>query len=96
MFAKQTTVRRPSRSFEKNYEAIDLVVLDMIMPQMSGGELFDALKGIDPDCNVLLSSGYNIDGEARKIMDRGCRGFIQKPFGIENLSNQIRTIIGGN
>ncbi|MGV8080096.1 MAG: PAS domain S-box protein [Syntrophales bacterium] len=72
---------------------IDLVILDMIMPGLSGGETFDRLKEIDPEVKVLLSSGYSIDGEAKTIMERGCRGFLQKPFHIEQLSGKLRAVL---
>ncbi len=73
--------------------AIDLVILDMVMPGISGSETFDRLRQIDPDVKVLLSSGYSITGEAQQIMDRGCNGFIQKPFQIEKLSGKIREML---
>ena len=72
---------------------IDLVILDMIMPGLSGGETFDRLREIDPGVKVLLSSGYSIDGEAKTIMDRGCNGFLQKPFHIEQLSSKLREVL---
>ncbi len=73
---------------------IDLVILDMIMPDMGGGRAFDAIKGIDPEARVLLSSGYSLEGEAREILDRGCDGFIQKPFGLRELSTQVGKVLG--
>ena len=73
---------------EKN--GIALVLLDMIMPGMGGGETYDRLKEIAPDIKVLLSSGYSIDGQAREILDRGCDGFIQKPFNLEKLSRMVQ------
>jgi PAS domain S-box-containing protein len=76
--------------FREQKGRIDLVILDMIMPQMSGGDTFDLLKNIDPEVRVLLSSGYSITGEANRIVDRGCRGFIQKPFTPGELSQKIR------
>lgn len=79
--------------FNKNQDRIDLVLLDMIMPQMSGGEVYDRLKEISPGVKVLLSSGYSIDGEATKILERGCNGFIQKPFNINQLSQSIKSIL---
>ncbi|MBW1705471.1 MAG: PAS domain S-box protein [Deltaproteobacteria bacterium] len=79
--------------YEKNRDRIDIVVLDMIMPGMGGGETYDKLKENNPDIKVLLSSGYSIDGRATKILDRGCNGFIQKPFDIEKLSHSIRKTI---
>jgi two-component system cell cycle sensor histidine kinase/response regulator CckA len=69
---------------------IDLILLDMIMPGMSGGETYDRMKELNPDIRVILCSGYSIDGDAQKIMDRGCKGFIQKPFNLSDLSQKIR------
>ncbi len=80
--------------YKKNVDKIDLVVMDMIMPGMGGGETFDSLKAINPDIKVLLSSGYSINGQASKILERGCDGFIQKPFNLNQLSEKIQQIIG--
>jgi len=71
-------------------EKIDLVILDMVMPGISGGETFDRLREINPAVRVILSSGYSINGQAQNIMDRGCNGFLQKPFRIEQLSAKVR------
>jgi PAS domain S-box-containing protein len=78
---------------EQNKEKIDLVILDMIMPDMSGGETFDKLKATRADVKVLLSSGYTIDGQASEILNRGCNGFIQKPFNLKKISHKIRQIL---
>ncbi len=74
-------------------DTVDLVIQDMIMPGMGGGEVFDKLKEIDPNVKVLLSSGYSLNGKAREILDRGCQGFIQKPFTMAELSRKIREMI---
>jgi len=79
--------------FKKHKDIIDLVILDMIMPEMSGGETYDALKEINADIKVLLSTGYSMNGQATKILERGCNGFIQKPFNIKSLSEKIREIL---
>jgi CheY-like chemotaxis protein len=81
--------------YRLNRDRIDLVIMDMIMPGMGGGETFDRLKKINPNVKVLLSSGYSINGQASKIMERGCDGFIQKPFNIKQLSAKIREILEG-
>lgn len=78
----------------KDNPDIDLVILDIIMPGMSGGVVFDKIKEIRPDVKVLLSSGFSIDGEARSIMERGCNGFIQKPFDLKRFSKKIYEILG--
>jgi len=72
---------------------IDLVILDMVMPGISGGETYNRLKEISPDIRFLLSSGYSINGEAQSIINRGCNGFIQKPFQLEKLSRSVREAI---
>jgi PAS domain S-box-containing protein len=79
--------------YKEHRDLIDLVILDMIMPDMGGGKAFDRLKEINPAVKVLLSSGYSIEGQAQEIMARGCDGFIQKPFRIEELSQKIREIV---
>ena len=77
----------------QNEDNIDLVILDMIMPDMRGGETYDGLKTIDPGVKVLLASGCGIDGQIEKIIERGCNGFIQKPFGIKELTEKLREIL---
>jgi two-component system cell cycle sensor histidine kinase/response regulator CckA len=77
---------------EKGKE-IDLVILDMIMPGISGGRTFDILREIDPNVAVILASGYSVQGEARAIIKRGCRGFLQKPFQLDELSRKVREIL---
>lgn len=47
------------------------------------------MKEKDPNIRVLLSSGYTLDGRAQEILDRGCRGFIQKPFDMRELSHKM-------
>ncbi|MBN2125807.1 MAG: PAS domain S-box protein [Deltaproteobacteria bacterium] len=83
------------RLYAENRDRVQLVLLDMIMPEMGGGEIFDRMKEINPGVKVLLSSGYSLEGKAAEIMKRGCRGFIQKPFGISELSQKIREIVSG-
>ena len=79
--------------FDTNRNEVKLVILDMIMPDMSGGETFNRLKAIKPDAKILLSSGYSLNGRATKIMKRGCNGFIQKPFNLKQISSKIREIL---
>ena len=85
--------REAVKVYKANKDKIDLVILDMIMPDRGGGETYDQMKEIDPTATVLLSSGYSIDGQATEILERGCNGFIQKPFTIKELSGRIREIL---
>jgi len=93
---KVTTARNGKEAVElykKNQGNIDIVVLDMIMPEMGGGETYDKLKEINPDVKVILSSGYSIEGQASEILKRGCDGFIQKPFRMKLLSRKINDVL---
>ena len=89
------TGQRAIDLFNRHRGQIKLVILDMIMPDLSGSDTFDRLKEIDPSIKVLLSSGYSIDGQARQILDRGCNGFIQKPFDLQAFSEKIRHMLDG-
>jgi len=80
--------------YKENQHKIDIVIIDMIMPIMNGGETYDRLKKMYPNIKVLLSSGHSVNGQATEILERGCNGFIQKPFTIEVLSEKIREILG--
>ncbi|MBW2708691.1 MAG: PAS domain S-box protein [Deltaproteobacteria bacterium] len=75
---------------------IDMVVLDMVMPGMGGGETFEGLKRIDRSVKVLLSSGYSINKQATEILNRGCLGFIQKPFSMAALSRKLKEVASTN
>lgn len=79
--------------YKENSNKIDLVILDLVMPGMGGGETYKVLKSINPDIKVMLSSGYNIGGEAAEIMKYGINDFIQKPFTMTKLSYKIRNIL---
>jgi len=79
--------------YRENSDQIDIVLLDMIMPDMEGGASYDRLKEINPHIKVLLSSGYSINGQAQDILGRGCDGFIQKPFNMKDLSRKLREIL---
>ncbi|MBW2106995.1 MAG: response regulator [Deltaproteobacteria bacterium] len=79
--------------YKENKDKINIVLLDIIMPDMSGGQVYERMKEINPDIKVLLSSGYNIEGQATEILERGCDGFIQKPFNMKELSRSIDEIL---
>jgi len=72
---------------------VDLVLLDMIMPGMEAAETYDQLKAINPGVRVILSSGYSLDQKAGAIIERGCNGFIQKPFNMKILEEKIGEIL---
>jgi CheY-like chemotaxis protein len=88
-----TSGKKAIEIFDAKNDEIDLVILDMVMPGTSGGQAYDRMKEINPNVRVLLSSGYSLDSEAKEILARGCDGFIQKPFSMDELSRAIREIL---
>jgi signal transduction histidine kinase/CheY-like chemotaxis protein len=80
--------------YRDSWKSVDLVILDMIMPVMGGKDTFIAMKRINPDIIALLASGYSLNGEAQSILNMGVRGFIQKPFAIAELFENISALLG--
>lgn len=78
--------------FEQNSD-IDLVIIDMIMPKMDGTNTFYNLKKTDPDCLVILSSGFTKEENLCELKDDGLAGFIKKPFKKEELTSLISTLL---
>ncbi len=72
---------------QKDY--IDMILLDMIMPELGGKDTFTKLREIEPDAKVLLMSGFDLKGEEMKMLSEGAMGFIQKPFEVDELSQVI-------
>ncbi len=72
--------------YRRKKAKIDLVLIDMIMPNLAGKETYRELKSIHPGVRVLFMSGYTEDGQASEILKEGVIGFIQKPFNLKTLS----------
>jgi PAS domain S-box-containing protein len=81
--------------FREHYADVDLVILDMIMPKLSGEEVFPILKEIDPDVRVLIASGFTQNRSAEAVLDGGALGFLAKPFLVDELSREIARCLSG-
>ena len=77
---------------QREKDRIDLVVLDMIMPEMGGKETFERIREIKPDMKILISSGYSQGEHTTEILERGGSGFIQKPFTMMELAQKINAL----
>ncbi len=82
--------------YRKQGASIDLVILDLIMPDLHGSVVFDRIREMNPAARILLSSGYSIDDHAAAILERGADGFIQKPFGTTELSAMVHQVLNSN
>lgn len=72
---------------------IDLVMLDMTMPNMDGTETFKELRNLNPNVRVLMSSGYSKEDIGTRFVGNGLVGFLQKPFTLASLRETIMGIM---
>ena len=88
-----TNGREGVRLFQELAGEIDVVLLDMTMPVMSGEEALRRLKSIQPDIPVVLSSGYEEADATRRFTGKGLAGFIQKPYAAVGLAEKIKVAL---
>jgi CheY-like chemotaxis protein len=79
--------------FKKLGSQVNLIILDFTMPIMDGSEVFEELRGLDPNVAVMLSSGFTEHQKLRWMLAKGLRGFIPKPYTQEKLLLQIRSAL---
>ena len=80
--------------FRRRAAEIDVVVLDLAMPRMSGEEAFHAIRETAPEARVLLASGYDEKESIRLFAGRGLSGFIQKPYRMSVLGKKMEAVLG--
>jgi CheY-like chemotaxis protein len=81
------------RIYEQMGKRIGLVIVDFFLPIMDGDAVFDELKAINPNINVVFSSGFAEQSKLASMLARGLRGFIPKPYTREKLLEQVGSII---
>jgi PAS domain S-box-containing protein len=79
--------------FEKNPDSFDLVLLDMIMPEMNGKDCFKAMRKIRPNLLVILASGFTQENDLKEMESQGLNGFLNKPFRRANLSQIVSDVL---
>ncbi|MBT3232258.1 MAG: PAS domain S-box protein [Calditrichaeota bacterium] len=79
--------------YKSKHKEIDLVIMDLTMPNLNGEEAFEQIKTIDPDSVVIISSGFGESEAEKRFFGRGLSGFIQKPFTPTVLINTVRKIL---
>jgi PAS domain S-box-containing protein len=83
------------QQLEAHQKEIDLVLMDLILPDMGAMALFKALRAIKPELCVVLCSGYSIDGPAQAIIDAGAISFLQKPYSTKALIASLTQATAG-
>jgi PAS domain S-box-containing protein len=85
--------REATEFYRAHYAEIDAVILDMIMPRMSGADCAKEIKNINPDAKIILATGYSSPHDTQKIIARGISGFLQKPFEEAELSEVVHEVL---
>jgi|GEM_PF-2836536 len=80
------------RLFTEHGSEIDLVILDMVMPEMSGMQTLKAIRNLRADVKVLVCSGYSREDEIRQMVDKGCDDYLLKPFDVAMLSEKLQSV----
>jgi nitrogen-specific signal transduction histidine kinase/CheY-like chemotaxis protein len=78
--------------YRRNKDKVALVLMDVVMPGMTGQEACQALRRINPAVKILLSSGYGIGED--EVSSFGAQGLIHKPFRIDELATAVRALVG--
>ena len=96
-----TSITTPAKTGKEAIEiaqtsekAIDLAILDLVLPDLGGKDVYPLITKARPDMAVIVTSGYTLEGPAKEIMDAGAGGFLQKPFTINQLSEILDAVLG--
>jgi PAS domain S-box-containing protein len=81
--------------FAEKIDTIDLVILDMVMPDMDGEAVFARMREVRPDIKVIFASGFYVMDQAPAFMKDSSSAFLQKPFNMKQLSTKIRMVLEG-
>jgi CheY-like chemotaxis protein len=81
--------------FMRHKGIVDLVLTDMVMPEMSGVEFYQALEASHPGVKVMIITGYPLADDGRQLLEHGAVAWIQKPFSTGDLALKIREVLGG-
>ena len=82
--------------YEQHKDQVQLIILDLCMPDMDGKQTYLYLKGMNPCAKVLLTTGLSMDGAAKEMLACGCQGFIQKPYRMSELSTKVSEVLASN
>lgn len=84
------------KHYEKSWQEFDLVLLDLIMPELDGKETLFAMKKINPKVKVIIMSGYSRNSSVKSIIEDGALAFIPKPFSQAELSKTVALALHSN
>jgi len=81
--------------YRKEYEHIDLIILDLSMPGMGGTKCLKGLVKINPQVKVIIASGYSVNGPTRGAIEAGAKAFVGKPYEVSEILKVVREVLDG-
>jgi two-component system cell cycle sensor histidine kinase/response regulator CckA len=88
-----TTAAQAVQIICRTSKPIDVVLLDLVLPDMSGSALFPLIREHRPSAKVIVCSGYGLAGPTQELLDAGADGFIQKPYGLTDIHETIQRVM---
>ena len=80
--------------YRESWRDVDLVILDLMMPEMNGHDAFRAMRAVNPGVKALLLSGYSLDSRIQAVLDEGALDYLQKPFRLAELADKVALALG--
>ncbi len=80
------------KKYKKNSSRITIAIIDLIMPHMSGVELFRQLHAMNPGLKIILSSGFSNESTLKELMNTGAAGTICKPYSATELAVLLESV----
>jgi two-component system, cell cycle sensor histidine kinase and response regulator CckA len=80
-------------AFSQQADTVDLVMSDLILPRISGPELYDQLRELRPGLPCIIMSGYPLEDESERLKRHGIHHWLQKPFNMRRLSELVHDVL---
>jgi len=85
--------RKGIEQFKLHSNEIDLVVLDIVMPEVDGVECFHEIRAVRPDIKILLTSGFNKSEVKEELVKDGVQAYLAKPFNLTDFLNTVEAVL---
>lgn len=82
--------------YQEKKKKISLIILDLIMPGMGGRKCLEEFRKMNPWLKVVIASGHSVNGHVKEILENGAKGFISKPYDVNQMLKIIREVLDEN
>ena len=89
----ETNAIHAINTYSKNKEKIELIILDLLMPEMNGTTCLQELKKINPKVKVIIASGVGDLNKIEELQTMGITAYLEKPYSIQNVSEKLKKVL---